>query len=60
MRAEKQVVFDHVSDTWYRTLKNKYTNYVNITYLNIYKNQIEDYGEFSDEKIQENGVLVKK
>ena len=60
MRAAKQVIFDHVPDTCYRTLNNKYTGYVNITYLDIYNHLIEEYGEFLDDKIQENDTLTKK
>ena len=40
-------------------MKNKYTGYVNNTYLEIYDHLIEDYGELSDEKMQENDQLIK-
>ena len=60
MRAEKQVIFNHVPETCYWTLKKKYTGYVNITNLKIYNHLIEEYGEFLDEKIQENDTLTKK
>ena len=36
MQSAKQIIFDHMPDTCYRTLKNKYTDYVKITYLDIY------------------------
>ena len=58
MRAAKQVIFDHVPDTCYDTLKKKYTGYVNSTYLDIYNNLIEEYGELSDDKMQENDALT--
>ena len=35
MRSDKQVIFNHVPDTCYRTLNNKYNGYVNSTYLDI-------------------------
>ena len=44
-REAKQVIFDHVPDTCYLTLKNKYTSYVNVIYFNIYDNTIEEYRE---------------
>ena len=58
--AAKQVIFDHVPDTCYRTLKNKYTGYVNSMYLEIYNHLIEEYGELLDDKMQKNDVLTKK
>ena len=60
MWAAKKVIFDHVPDTCYRTLKKKYTGYVNSTYLNIYNNLIEEYRELSDDIIQENIKLMKR
>ena len=49
MRSSKKIIFNHVPDTCYRTLKNKYTGYVNSMYLEIYNNLIEEYGEFPDD-----------
>ena len=60
MRSDKQVIFNHVPDTCYRTLKNKYTGYVNSMYLDIYNYLIEEYGELLDDKMQKNDVLTKK
>ena len=60
MWASKKVIFDHVPDTCYRTLKKKYTGCVNSTYLNIYNNLIEEYRELSDDIIQENIKLMKR
>ena len=59
-RAAKQVIFNHVLDTCYLSLKKKYTGYVNNMYLDIYNNLIEEYEEFSDDKMQENDMLMKK
>ena len=59
MQAEKQVIFDNGTDTFYPTLKKKYTGYVNSTYLDIYNHLIEEYGELPDEEIQENDTLIK-
>ena len=58
--GSKKAIFNHVPDTCYRTLKKKYTGYVNRTYLNIYDHLVEEYGELSDDKIQENDALMKK
>ena len=44
MRVSKQVIFGHIPDTCYHTLKKKFTGYVNITYLDIYNHIIEEYG----------------
>ena len=41
MRSSKQVIFNHFPDTYYRTLKYKYTGYVNSTYLDIHNHLIE-------------------
>ena len=60
MRAAKQVIFNHVLDTCYLSLKKKYTGYVNNMYLEIYNNLIEEYEEFSDDEMQENDMLMKK
>ena len=57
--AAKQVIFDHVPDTCYRTLKNKYTGYVNSMYLKIYNHLIEEYGELLNDKMQKNDALMK-
>ena len=52
MRAVKQVVFKHVLDTCYRTLNNKYTGYVDVTYLNIYNHLIKEYIKLLDDEMQ--------
>ena len=59
MRESKQVIFDHMPDTCYRTLKNKYTRYVYVTYLEIYDHLVEEYGELLDGEMQENEALMK-
>ena len=58
MRSAK-VIFGHVPYTCYRTLKKKYTGYVNITYLKIYNHLVEEYGELSYDEMQENDAIMK-
>ena len=58
--SRKQVILDHVTDTCYRILKKKYTGYFNSTYLDIYNHLIEEYGELSDDEMQENDALTKR
>ena len=49
MQTTKQVIFDHVPDTCYRTLKEKHTGYVKVTHLELFDQLIEGYGELSDD-----------
>ena len=48
-----------MSDTCYRTLKNKYIGYINITYLDIYNHLVEEYGGLWDDEMQESNELIK-
>ena len=59
MWVAKQVIFDHMLGTFYQTLEKKYTGYVNSTYLKIYNNLVEEYGELLNDKIQENDALMR-
>jgi len=60
MRAAKQLIFDHVPETCYRTLDEKHTGYVKVTYLELFDHLIEGFGELSENEMQDNDKRIKK
>ena len=44
----------------YRTLKNRYTQFANVTPLTILSHLLMEYGQLSDQAVQDNDVQMKK
>ena len=53
------MIFILILERFYRTLKNRYTQFANVTTLTILSHLLTEYGQLSDQAVQENDALMK-
>ena len=58
-KACKKVLFTLVLEAYFRSFKNKYTGYANVTCLDILTHLWTTYGVLQDFKVQENELRMK-
>jgi len=59
-KACKKVISVLIPERFYRTLKNRYTQFANVTTLTILTHLLTEYGQLSDQAVQDNDALMKK
>ena len=55
----KKMISVLIPECFYRTLKNRYTQFENVTTLTILTHLLTEYGQLSDQAVQDNDVLMK-
>ena len=59
-KACKKVISVLIPERYYRTLKNRYTQFANVTTIEILRHLLTEYGQLSDQAVQDNDVLMKQ
>ena len=59
-KACKKVISVLIPEHFYRTLKTRYTQFANVTTLTILTHLLTEYGQLSDQAVQDNDALMKK
>ena len=49
-----------IPERFYQTLKNRYTQFANVTPLTIITHLLKEYGQLFDQAVQDNDVQMKK
>lgn len=57
-KACKKVIYILIPERFYRTLKNCYTQFANVTTLTILTHLLTEYGQLSDQAVQDNDALM--